>query len=370
MVLWTTCAVRRRVVCVRPTPSGILPHPSSGIRRTGFVFSYPVAINYQRGARRALGAAVCGRAVLGAAGLLACGDRAPAPHATTGATATGATVTAITLTDDGGRSVRLARPARRVISLIPSATETLVALGATDRIIGRTRYDVAPEVATRPSVGGGLDPSIEAIVALHPDLVIGWENDKRQQVREKLATLGIPVFSLRTEDTTDVFRNVATLGQMTGRDSAAVALSATIRREFDDVRRSVAGQPRPRVFYIVFNDPPMTAGPRTFIAQLIGVAGAESIFPDVTQLWPTVAMEEIVRRAPDVVVVPRDTSRGDALTDLRARGGWRAVGAVRAGHVVTVSANLVNRPGPHIGEAARALRDAFHPGLAGTHQKE
>jgi hypothetical protein len=112
-----------------------------------------------------------------------------------------------------------------------------------------------------PSVGGGIDPSVEAIVALRPDLVLAWENDKRRDVPNKLAALGVPVFTLRTEDTTDVFRNVANLGRLTARDSAAAALAARLRGELDAVRRSVAGRPRPSVFYVVFNDPPMTAGP-------------------------------------------------------------------------------------------------------------
>ncbi len=272
----------------------------------------------------------------------------------------------ISLRDDTGRPVHLAGPARRIISLIPSATESLVALGAADRVVGRTRYDVAPEVAGAASVGGGLDPSLETIVALHPDLVVGWANDKRQAVVEKLVALGVPVFSLKTDDTVDVFRNLASLGRLTGRDAAAAAVAAGVRREFDAVRRSVAGRPRPRVFYVVYNDPPMTAGPNTFIAQLIGLAGGQSVFPDVPQAWPTVSMEEIVRRDPDLVVVPRGArSRGEApgaaLAELRARGGWRDVGAVRRGRVVTVEENLVNRPGPHLGEAARALRAVLHP---------
>jgi iron complex transport system substrate-binding protein len=271
---------------------------------------------------------------------------------------------AIVATDDGGRQVRLAGPARRVISLIPSATETLMALGATDRLVGRTRYDVDPALAALPSVGGGIDPSVEAVVALKPDLVLAWENDKRREVPNKLAGLGIPVFTLRTEDTTDVFRNVASLGRLTGRDSAAAAVVARLRAELLDVRRSVAGRPRPAVMYVVFNDPPMTAGPDTFIGELIGVAGGRSVFDDATQLWPNVAMEEIVRRSPDLVVLPVGEFRSNAVSTLRQRAGWRDVAAVRAGRIVTVPANLLSRPGPNVGAAARALRAAFHPDAA------
>ena len=129
--------------------------------------------------------------------------------------------------------------------------------------MGRTRYDVAAEVASLPSVGGGVDPSIEAIVNLHPDLVVVWESDKRQAVRNRLIALGVPVFVVRTQDTTDVFRAIARLGHLTAHDSAATAIAKSIRSELDSVRRSVMGLSNPGVFYVVYNDPPMTAGART-----------------------------------------------------------------------------------------------------------
>lgn len=276
---------------------------------------------------------------------------------------------AVTITDDAGYTLQLDHPASRVISLIPSVNETLVAIGATDRIVGRTRYDVAPELSEIPSVGGGLDPSIEAIVALHPDVVIGWDNEKRRGVSERLDALGIPLISLRTQDTTDMFRGIATLGRLTGLDSSAAAVATRIREQMDEVRRSVEGRERTRVMYVVFDDPASTAGRETFIAQAIGVAGGVSIFDDLDQQWPTVSLEEIVRRDPDVVILPVDdtsrTASAAAIATLRGRAGWRDVRAVREGRVATVPTNLTSRPGAHLGEAARVLRDAIHPEVAG-----
>jgi iron complex transport system substrate-binding protein len=271
---------------------------------------------------------------------------------------------AIEISDDAGRVVHLDAPATRVISLTPSATETLIALGATDRIVGRTRYDVASEVAALPSVGGTTDPSIEAIVSLRPDLVIAWDADKRQAARERLVALGVRVFTVRTQDTSDVYRTVANLARLTGRDSAGGALATSIRGELDDVRRSVAGRPAPRVLYVVFNDPPMTAGPKTFIGELIGVAGGRSIFDDTQQLWPNVSMEEIVRRQPDLLVVPVGEFKTNTVDHFRGQTGWRNLRAVREGHIATVPADLLSRPSANIGRAARALRAAFYPEFA------
>ena len=264
---------------------------------------------------------------------------------------------AITLTDDAGHTVSLPRPARRVVALFPSANETLVALGARDLLVGRTDFDTALD--SLPSVGGGLDPNLERLAALRPDLVIGWETD-RPQLRERLESLGVPVFSVQTDDTTDVFRTIQNLGRLTGRTRSADSLAAKLRGEIDAVRASVAGLPRPSVFFVVWHDPPMTAGPKTFIGQLIGVAGGTILFPDATQPWPNVSMEEVVKRQPDVVILPVGES-GSPKIDLRGPG-WRELKSLRERGPALVPADLVNRPGPRIGETARLLRDALHPG--------
>ena len=269
---------------------------------------------------------------------------------------------AITLVDDAGQTVTLARPAQRVVSLIPSANETMIALGAGGRLVGRTDFDKGPALDSLPSVGGGLDPNLERLASLRPDLVIGWETHK-PQVRERLRDLGIPVFSVRADDTTDVFRTIRNLGRLTGRAPAADSLAGRLRGELEAVRASVAGLARPSVFFVVWNDPPMTAGPGTFIAQLIGVAGGRIVFPDATQLWPTVSMEEVVRRQPEVVILPVGES-GSPRMDVGGPG-WRELKAIQGRGPVLLPADLVNRPGPGIGEAARRLRDALHPERAG-----
>jgi iron complex transport system substrate-binding protein len=270
------------------------------------------------------------------------------------------TLTAIAVADDAGDSVRLTRPATRIVSLVPSATETIIALGATNRIVGRTRYDVALEVASLPSVGGSVDASIESIIALHPDLVVGWGKDIQQGVRERLASVNVPVFAMRAEDTSDVFRGISNLGRLLGRDSAATSLATSIRATIDSVRVAVANAPPRDVMFVIYPDPAMTAGRHTFIDELIGVAGGRSVFRDLPDRWPTVSMEEIVRRQPDLLIVSQADSTS-ALAQFRGRPGWRELPAVRGGRIATVSADLTQRPGARIGEAARALQLAIHP---------
>lgn len=294
--------------------------------------------------------------------LAACGDAAPSPRAAPSDTAPANAP--VTLVDDAGRTVTLPRPARRMVALIPSATETLLALGAAGQVVGRTDFDKGPAVDHLPSVGGGLDPSLEALVALRPDVVIGWAEAKNPKIRERLAELGIPLFTVQITDTADVYRTVASLGRLSGRARAADSLSASLRGELEAVRASVADLPRPRVFYVVWYDPPMTAGPGTFVSQIVEVAGGRTVFPDVQGDWPNVSVEELVRRQPDVVVLPTGETR-DRLEELRRTPGWSELRALREGRVALLPADLLNRPGPHLGRAARRLRDALHPERAG-----
>ncbi len=298
--------------------------------------------------------------------LAACAGAARPPADAAGAPDTAGAAGPVVAVDDDGDTVRLAHPARRVIGLVPSATDIALAYGVGDRLVGRTRYDVRPEVAHLPSVGGGLDPSVEAVVGLRPDLVVTWQDDATDPTIGRIAAAGIPTFSLRSDDTTHAFAALERLGRLLGRDSAAAATAAAIRRDFADVRRSVAGRERPRVFYAVGTAPPMTAGPGTFVGQLLGLAGAVSVFDDVRQPWPQVSIEELVRRQPDAIVLPVGGSGdGEARAEALARmPGWRDLRAVREGRILVVPANLMNRPGPDMGRAARLLRDLLHPEVA------
>ncbi|HEU4631065.1 MAG TPA: helical backbone metal receptor [Gemmatimonadaceae bacterium] len=262
--------------------------------------------------------------------------------------------------DAAGRRVALAAPARRVVSLVPSATDIALALGARAQLAGRTRYDEGAEVAALPSVGGGLDPSVETLLALRPDLVVVWESSGGGP-RAALDAAGLRTFSVRLEDTTDVFAAIDEIGRLLGRDAEARALADSVRAQLEAVRRSVRGLPPTTALYVAGISPPMTAGPGTFVGQLLRLAGGRSVFDDVDQLWPTVAIEEIVRRQPDVVILPVTPTPEVTPATLRELPGWRELRAVREGRVVTVPVALLGRPGPEMGKAARLLRDALHP---------
>jgi iron complex transport system substrate-binding protein len=286
------------------------------------------------------------------------GADGPAGASATDSASLAASHAAVELTDDAGRPVRLDAPARRIVSLVPSVTETVVALGEANRLIARTDYDHGPAVEHLPSLGGGLDPSPEALVALDPDLVVGWSSARDGRLRGLLATAGIPFYAAAIEDTGDVFRTFDQVGRLLGTRSAAERLAGAVRDSLAAVAAERPLGPRPTVFFAILGSPPRTAGPDTFIAQLVAIAGGRTAFPELDERWPEVSLEAVVARQPDVLVIPVEPGRRP-LAMLTHRTGWRDLEAVRTGRVVGVDADLFTRPGPRLPEAARALQRAL-----------
>jgi iron complex transport system substrate-binding protein len=283
------------------------------------------------------------------------GGQTPRPAETA---ASGDVAAPIDVVDDAGDTLALPSPARRIVSLVPSVTGTIVALGAADRLIARTRYDLDPALAALPSLGGGLDPSIEGIVALRPDLVIAWNARDDRVLVPRLRAAGIPVYVAEIQDTTAVFATLERVGALLGAADRADSVAAALRDTFAAVAGDVPAGSRPTALYLIAEDPPRTAGPRTFIGQAIEIAGAVPAFPELAEDWPTVALEAVMARSPDVIVLPvgADLPARDALA---SRPGWRDLAAVRAGRIVEIEADLLARPGPDLGRAARVLREGL-----------
>ena len=266
--------------------------------------------------------------------------------------------------DDAGRLVRLPAPATRVISLLPAVTETLVAMGATDKLVARTEYDVGP-LGHLPSIGGGLTPSLELLASLRPDLVIAWEESGLARVRPRLEELGIPVFAAQTQDTAGIYANIERLGRLVGRGEQADSLAAWMRAELAAVRASVADREAPEVLYLIGVDPPIVAGPNVFIGEILSLAGGRNAFPELREESPQMSLEEVVRRRPELVLFPSSGPGGTDAGRLRAAPGWSELARAGTTRFHALPAELLHRPGPSIVEAAWILRDAIHPDLAG-----
>lgn len=253
----------------------------------------------------------------------------------------------LVLTDDAGRAVRLAGPAHRVVSLAPSITELLFALGAGDRVVGRTVYDRYPPAALQvPAVGDGLNPSVEAIVARHPDLVLLYRSAHTDAAAQQLEHLGIPTLVVRHDGLADIARTARLLGRATGQDSAGQAVG----RSVDSLLAQPLPPVRSRIAYVVWDAPPIVIGAGSFLDELARRAGAENVFHDIATPSATVSIETIVARDPDWIAVVRD-SAGDEPPAWSRRPEWRVVRAVRQGRFLMLPADLFGQPSARAREA-------------------
>ena len=253
------------------------------------------------------------------------------------------------------------RPPQRIVSLIPSATEIIVALGAAERLVARSDYDVDPALAHLPSVGPGLSPNLEQLTVLQPDLVIAWPDNPSRSLIGRLSDLGVEIYTPQVQTLADIKGTARELGRILGVEPAAESLVTSVEAELEALRTAVAGRERPAVFYVVWYDPPTTTGAGTYIHELIEIAGGRNVFEDAPGLWPRVSLEEVVRRQPDVLLLSQTEENPIDIELLSSAVGWRELGAVRDGKVVPVDANLFNRPGPRVAETARRLAQLLHP---------
>jgi iron complex transport system substrate-binding protein len=301
--------------------------------------------------------------------LVGCTQIAPAPTPTTLAepTPTPASTFPLTLTDDLGREVTVEAKPERIVSLLPSNTEILFAVGAGDQVVGVTSYCDYPEQATtREQVGGITNKtlSVEAIVALEPDLVLA--SGSQDEIIPVLVEAGLIVIALDPTTFDDIFANIEMVGQATGHADQAATLTADLRSRVEAVKAKVDAIPadsRPTVFYEVWHDPLMTAGPNTFIGQLIELGGGQSIFDDVNEDWPEVSAEVILERNPEVILGP--DSHGDELTveKIRTRTGWADIMAVQNEQIYILDGSAISRPGPRIVDMLEEVARDLYPDL-------
>lgn len=254
-------------------------------------------------------------------------------------------------------------PGRRIVSLAPSITETLFAIGAGDRIVGVTDHDVFPEEVTDlPSVGGFHDPSLERILSLSPDLVVGIATF-HSRLLQRVESMGIRTLPLNMHRGLDGVRgSVLRLGEYLGLGCVSERVWRGIEQELKSVREQVTnlfpGGP-PSLLVVVWHDPLTVAGGVNYINDILGMIGIPNAASDISYTFPQVDPEGIISRDPDVILVPR-TEKGMSLSprDLADALGGFPIRAVEKGRIAIVSADLLFHPGPRVGEAARALLDA------------
>ena len=272
------------------------------------------------------------------------------------------------VTDETEREITVATPPERIVSLAPSLTEILFAVGAGDQVVGVTDFcNYPPEAKDRDKVGGFSADSIsvETIVALRPDLVLALTS-AHQTLIETLSGLDVTVVALDPQTVEAVYDSILLVGRLTNHLEGAQATMETMRAQVDKVVETVAQIPeeqRLRVYYQIWDEPLMAAGPRTFPGQLVTLAGGTNIFGELSEDYPQISAEEVVARNPEVVMGP-DT-HGDKLTpeQIEQRPGWSGIQAVKDKRVYLIDGDMVSRASPRLAIALDDVARNLYPQL-------
>jgi iron complex transport system substrate-binding protein len=266
------------------------------------------------------------------------------------------------LTDEVGRKIQIPQEVDRVVSLAPNLTEIVFALGDGNHLAGDTDFcDYPPEAIQKPHVGGPVNPNLEVVVSLMPDLVLATKSINRRETVNALDHIGLPVYVTDPHSVEEMIASVEHLGNALGVEKSAAMLAGDLRGRLSDLDRRLAGAAPRRVFFVVWTDPLISVGRDTFIADALRHAGGRSVVNTKAE-WPHVSLEEILRLQPEVLVFA-SAHAGDSQRDidaLRTRPGWKNLAAIQHGNVVVVS-DAINRPAPRMVDAIERLARALHP---------
>ena len=271
----------------------------------------------------------------------------------------------VAITDDLEREVRLENVPQRIVSLAPSNTEILFALGLGDKVIAVTDMcDYPEEAKTKPKLSG-FEPSIEFIVGLNPDLVLAI--GEYPELISKLEAVGLAVVALRPRGIGGIIANIELIGRVTGTEKEARVLAANLTQRVEAITsHTEAISSRPRVFYVVSVDPdpscPWTAGPGSFIDELITLAGGQNIAHEVLAPWVQLSVEHILSADPEVIIVANG-KHGLSIEDVSRIPGWNSMTAAKRGAIYEVDSDLGTRPGPRIVQGLEQMARIIHPKL-------
>ena len=264
--------------------------------------------------------------------------------------------------DEFGRTVRVPQLPTRIVSLAPSLTETLYALGVQDRLVGDTDYcDYPPDAQKKRKVGGPINPNLEEIAALHPDLVLVTKEINRLDTVRALDTLGIPTYATHAQNVDEILSTTQKLADLLGVPETGKSLTADLQARLSALHAKLEALPPSRVLFVVWTHPLISVGKHTFIADALSKADAASIV-DATQDWPQMNLEEVVRLQPDYLVfaASHPDSAARDFESLSVLPGWKLLDAVRNRRFAVIS-DAVNRPAPRIVSAIEDLARQLHP---------
>ena len=261
-------------------------------------------------------------------------------------------------TDDFGDAIQAGSSPKRIVSLNPTTTELIFALGAGQRLVGRSTYDVYPDSAKHVAdVGPGLRPNVESVLGTRPDLVVLYaSNDNRVAARE-LRAAGVKTLSLKIDHIADFHRASRLLGVILGDSARGAIVSDSVEKTLQRVRTATASLPKPKVFWHIWDAPLITIARGSYMNELVEIAGGANVYADMSEASPAVSIEDVVKRNPQFILSGPQGSKKIAQDPQ-----WSAVPAVKNKGILTVDTMVVGRPSVKLGEAAVSLARLLHPG--------
>lgn len=268
----------------------------------------------------------------------------------------------IIIKDSDGTDVTIAKKPERIISLVPSSTEILYALGLGEKIVGVTTYDDYPEEVKSIEKIGDLKVNTEKVVSLNPDLIIA--NSLNGDATERLRSLGLTVLVVNAKTFNDVFTNIEMIGKATGTSNQAAELIASMKKDVEEIKKVVKDVPqdkKPKV-WIEINEELFTAGKGTFIHEIVEMAGGVNIAADL-EGWKQLSEEQIILRNPDVILNTYSHTNSNAVKQIKERAKWQQMNALKNGKVFDVDSNKMSRPSPRITQGLKEVAKILHPEL-------
>ncbi len=263
------------------------------------------------------------------------------------------------VTDDFGDTVIVRNAPKRVVSLNPATTEIAFAIGAGDRLVGRTHWDLYPPAASAvPDLGSGIRPNVEAVLGARPDLVLLYASNDNRPAAIQLHAAGVNTLSLKIDHIRDFHRAVGLMGLLLDDSARAAIVSDSVARTLDRVRSMTGSLPKPTVFWHIWDAPLITIGGGSYMDELITIAGGRNVYGDMPAASPTVGIEDVLRRNPRYII-----TGPEGAVKIKSDPRWSSTPAVKEGRVLVVDTAVVGRPAVRLGEAAIALASLLHPGV-------
>jgi ABC-type Fe3+-hydroxamate transport system substrate-binding protein len=261
--------------------------------------------------------------------------------------------------DDFGDAIILRATPQRIVSLNPATTDLVFALGAGNRLVGRTHWDAYPAEALKvPDLGSGIRPNVEAVLGAKPDLVLLYaSNDNRPAARE-LRAAGVNTLSLKIDHIADFYRASRLIGSLLGDSARGAVVADSVERTLRMVREKTRSLPRPTVFWHIWDAPLITIGRGSYMHELVEIAGGTNVYSDMAEPSPTVSIEDVLKRNPDFII-----SGPEGSPKIAADPRWAEASAVKSKHVLVVDTAIVGRPSVRLGEAAVSIAKLLHPGV-------